>query len=131
MNALIDKLIKVDIIEPLKSGWNSRIVMVLKPYSTYRLCIDYREVNKVSKKDAYPLPSMAHILDTLQSANFISSIDLDQAFHQVPLKLQSREITAFSVPGRGHFQYKTMPFGLTGSPVTFQRLIEKILGPDI
>lgn len=131
MNKLIDKLIALDIIEPSKSGWNSRIVMVRKPNGTYRLCIDYRDVNKVSKRDAYPLPSMSNILDTLQEANYISSIDLELSFHQVPLELQSREVTAFSVPGRGHFQYKTMPFGLTGSPATFQRLIEKILGPDM
>lgn len=131
MYKLTDKFIAHDIIEPSKSGWNSRIVMVRKPNGTYRLCIDYRDVNKISKKDAYPLPPMSNILDKLQRANYMSTIDLDQAFHQIPIERQSREVTAFSVPVRGHFQYKTMPFGLIGAPASFQRLIDKIIGLDI
>lgn len=109
----VDRLLEADVIEPSASEWNTPIVMVPKPNGTYRFCLDFRKVNEVSKKDAYPLPFMSNILDCLRSANYISTLDLSQAFHQIPLEPESREITAFTVPYRGLFHFKRMPFGLT------------------
>ena len=74
-------------------------VPVLKANGKLRLCIDYREVNNVTKKDAYPLPHMDFILDNLRNAKYLSKIDMSQAFHQIPLDENSKEITAFSVVG--------------------------------
>lgn len=101
IHAEVDKMLAADIIEPSFSEWSSPIVMVKKPSDKYRFCLDFYKVNSLSKKDAYPLPNMAGILDKLRSARYISTIDLSQAYFQVPLAKDSREITAFSVPGKG------------------------------
>ena len=116
-----------DIIEPSNSSWSSPIVMAKKADGTRRFCLDFRKLNQVTKKDAYPLPQMNGILDKLRSAKYISKIDLLKGFHQIPLENGSREKTAFTVPSRGLFQFKRMPFGLTNAPATFQRLLDKII----
>ena len=74
---------------------------------------------------------MAEILDALRTAKYISKIDLRSAYHQIPLEEESRKITAFTVPGKGMFQFKRMPIGLTNAPATFQLLIDKIITPDL
>ena len=128
MNKLMDKLIEQKLVDPSNSAWSSPVVKARESNGTYRLCIHFREINQVTKKDAYPLPRMTNILDKLQKANYISTIDLDQAFHQVPLDKKSKELTAFTIPGRALFQFTCMPFGLTNAPATFQRLIDKVIG---
>ncbi|XP_066600140.1 uncharacterized protein [Prorops nasuta] len=127
----VDRLLKEGIIEPSHSEWSSPIVMVRKSGGSYRFCLDYRRVNAVSKKDAYPLPYMQSILERLKAARYISAIDLSQAYFQIPMEESSREITAFTVPGRGLFHFRRMPFGLTGAPATFQRLLDKLIGPEM
>jgi len=124
-------MLEADIIEPSRSEWSTPIVMVRKPNGTYRFCLDFRKLNSVSKKDAYPLPYMNAILDKLRSARYISTIDLSQAYFQIPLERSSRELTAFTVPGKGLFHFKRMPYGLTGAPATFQRLLDRLIGPEM
>ncbi|XP_066596240.1 uncharacterized protein [Prorops nasuta] len=131
INREVDRLLHEGIIEPSDSDWSSPIVMVRKSNGSYRFCLDFRKVNEVSRKDAYPLPFMNSILDKLRSANYISALDLSEAYFQVPMEESSKSVTAFTVPGRGLFQFKRMPFGLTGAPATFQRLLDKIITPDM
>ena len=90
MNKLIDKLIEQKLVEPSNSAWSSPNVMARKSNGTYHYCIDLREMNLATKKDAYPLPPKMKILDKLQKANYSNTIDLDQAFHQVPLASTSK-----------------------------------------
>lgn len=130
MREEVDKMLK-GIIEPSFSEWSNPVVMVKKPNGKYRFCLDFRKVNEISKKDAYPLPNMNAILDKLRAAQYISTIDLSQAYFQIPLAKDSREITAFSVPGKGLYHITRMPYGLTEAPVTFQRLLDKLIGPDM
>lgn len=85
----------------------------------------------VTKKDAYPLPYISTILDRLRDARYISSIDIKSAFWQVPLSQRSKEYTAFTVPGRGLYQFCRMPFGPTNAPATWQRVMDTILGPEL
>ena len=106
----VDKMLENGVIEPSNSDWSSPIVMA-KRNGKYRFCLDFRKVNEVTKKDAYPLPYMSVILDRLRAAKYISTLDLTKAFHQVPLSESSKPITAFTVPGKGLFQFKTMLFG--------------------
>ena len=127
----VDKMLAHDIIELSNSGWSSPIVMAKKSDGTRRFCLDFRKLNQVTLKDAYPLPQINGILDKLHSAKYISKIDLLKGFHQIPLEQNSLEKTAFTVPGRGLFQFKRMPFGLTNAPATFQRLLDKIIGPEM
>ena len=130
MNQEIDKLLENGIIEHSESAWSSPVVMANRN-GKYRFCIDFRKINAITKKDAYPLPYMNSILDKLRTARYITTLDLSKAFHQVPLTPESRPITAFPVPGRGLFQFRRMPFGLCNSPASFQRLIDKLIGPEM
>ena len=127
----VDKMLEQGVIEVSESDWSSPIVMVRKPNGEYRFCLDYREVNKVTRKDAYPLPRIEGILDRLRKAKFISTIDLSQAYHQVPMEAESKKFTTFAVEGKGLYQFTRMPYGLTNAPATFQRLIDRILGADM
>ena len=131
INAEIDKLLREGTIEPSTSAWSSPIVMVKKPGGDYRMCLDLRKVNTVTKRDSYPLPYIDDILRKLRSANFISTIDLKNGYWQVPLESSSREKTAFTVPGRGLFQFVVMPFGLCNAPATFQRLLDTVLKEEM
>ena len=125
------KMLEMGFIEQSKSAWSSPVCLVRKKDNSYRFCVDYRRLNAVTKKDAYPIPYISSILDRLRNATFISSLDVKSAFWQVSLTPESREYTAFTVPGRGLFQFKRMPFGLTGAPATWQRIIDTVLKADL
>lgn len=127
----VDKMLAAGFIEPSFSEWSNPLVMVKKANGKYRFCLDFRKVNSISRKDAYPLPNMTGILDKLRSAHYISTIDLSQAYFQIPLAEKCREITAFSVPGKGLYHFTRMPYGITGAPATFQRLLDKLIGPEM
>lgn len=127
----LDKLLKDDIIEPSNSPWASPIILVRKKDNTYRFCVDYRKLNQVTVKDAYPLPIISSTLDKLRDARYLSTLDIKSAFHQIPLEENSKAYTAFTVPNRGLFQFKRLPFGLSNSPATWQRCIDQILSYDL
>ena len=89
-------------------------------------CIDFRQVNAVTHKDAYPLPKIEETLDTLSGAKYFSTLDMASGYWQVDLENSAKEKTAFSTP-IGLFEFNVMPFGLTNAPATFQRLMECVL----
>jgi len=127
----VDEMLKHGVIEPSHSPWSSPIVVVRKKDGKYRFCIDFRKVNEVTHKDAYPLPQVTATLDKLRGARYLSTLDLKNGYWQIPLSPESRPITAFTVPGKGLFQFTVMPFGLHSAPATFQRLLDTILGPEL
>lgn len=131
INEALDEMLDLGVVEPSKSPWSSPICLVRKKDNTYRCCLDFRLLNSKTKKDSYPLPYISAILDNLRHARYLSSIDIKSAFWQVPLSEESRELTAFTVPGRGLFQFRRMPFGLTNAPATWQRIIDNALGADL
>ena len=104
--------------------------MIRMSNDKYRFCIDFRKLNAVSKADAYPLPYMDAILRKLKSAKYISTLDLSSAYHQIPLIPVSKELTAFTVPGLCLYQFTQMPYGLSQTGATFQRLVDKVIGPE-
>lgn len=122
----LDRMLEEGIVEPSHSPWNSPVVMVEKSNGSLRLCLDSRKINSVSKADAYPLPYVNYILDNLRDAKYLSSLDLSAAYHQIPLSENSKEKTAFTVPGRGLFHYNRMCFGLVGASATMQRLMDQL-----
>lgn len=131
INEEVDRMLQEQIIEPSESPWSSPVVMVRKKDGKFRFCVDFQKVNDITQKDAYPLPFINAILDKLRHAQYISTIDLRQGYWQIPLTEGSKPITAFTVPGRGLFQFRVMPFGLHSAPATFQRLMDRIIGPEL
>ena len=127
----IDDLLKKDCIERSYSPYSAPIVITQKPSGGWRLCVDYRQLNEHSIPDAYPLPRINHILTQLGNGRYFTTLDLKSGYWQIPMANDSKAYTAFTVPGRGLYQWKVMPFGLHSAPATFQRALDRIIGPEM
>jgi len=105
------------IIQPSNSPWASPVVLVRKKDGTYRFCVDYRELNAVTKPDTFPLPRIDDFLDQLGSTKFFYTLDLAYGFWQVQAHPDSQTKNAFVTP-QGLHEFQVMPFGLTNTGVT-------------
>ena len=114
----ISEWLNQGIVRPSVSEYASPIVLVKKKDGTYRLCIDYREINKVMFKDRYFFPLIDDLIDSLQDARCFSTLDLENGFSHVPVEEASRKFISFVVPG-GQFEFTRMPFGLCNAPAVF------------
>ena len=119
-------MVKQKIIELSVGGWTSNVVLVRKKDDTLRFCVDYRRLNEVSQKDAYPLPRIDACLDTMNGIRWFSTFDIRSGYHQVLMDEESRDKTTFVTRERT-FRFLVMPFGLTGVPATFQRLMDVVI----
>ena len=122
----LEDMLENDIIETTSSEWASPIVMVKKKDGSLRMCVDYRRLNAVSHIDAYPMPRIDDLIDGLGNARFISTLDLTRGYWQLPVAEKDRHKTAFTTP-YGQFQFKMLPFGLSGAPSSFQRLMDNLI----
>ena len=104
-------MLEKGVIEQSTSPWASPIVLVQKKDGTIRFCVDYRKLNNVTCKDAYPLPRVDDTLDTLFGSQWFSTIDLVSGYWQVEIEEPDRPKTAFCAT-EGLFQFRVMPFGL-------------------
>ncbi|KAG1252299.1 hypothetical protein G6F65_017981 [Rhizopus arrhizus] len=107
----LNKYCKLGVISPSNSPWAAPVILVKKKNGDYRMVIDYRKLNAKTKKDAYPLPRIDDLLDTLGKAKVFSALDMRSGFHQVPLDEDSKEFTAFTTK-YGTYHYNTLPMGL-------------------
>ena len=123
----VAELLRKGIIRHSTSPYASPIVVVQKKTGEIRLCVDYRELNARTRRDAYPLPRIDETLDALSGARWFSTLDLASGYNQVPMAARDKEKTAFCTPF-GLFEFNRMPFGLCNAPGTFQRLMERIFG---
>ena len=126
MEAEIQEMIDLDVIEPSISPYSSPVVLVPKKDGSVRFCIDFRKVNKVTEFDAEPMPNMEEVIIKMSGHKFLTKMDLSKGYWQVSLSERSKPLTASETP-RGLFQFKTMPFGLVNSGATFCRLMRIIL----
>ena len=123
---LIHDMLEQGAIQNSDSPWSSPVVLVKKKDGSLRFCVDYRKMNEVTRKDAYPLPRVDDTLDTLVGSKYFSTFDLASGYWQVEVAGEDQPKTAFSTP-EGLFQFRVMPFGLCNAPATFQRLMDRVL----
>lgn len=122
----VKQMMENDLIQPSNSPWSSPIVLVKKKDGSMRFCIDYRRLNEVTLKDAYPLPRIDDSLDSLSGAQWFSTLDLASGYWQVELDPEDQAKTAF-VTRSGLYEFKVLPFGLCNAPPLFERLMEQVL----
>ncbi|KZS18244.1 Uncharacterized protein APZ42_015662 [Daphnia magna] len=127
---IIDELLANDIIRPSLSPWAAPIVLVKKKTGDERLCIDYRKLNAIMKKDSFPLPRIDDVLDLLQGQKCFSTLDLASGYWQIEMDEQSKEKTAFIVENN-LYEWNRLVFDLTNAPGTFQRLMNLVFRKEI
>ena len=124
----LNKMLSLGVIEKGSSPWAFPIVLVTKPDGSWRFCIDYRRLNEITVKDAYPLPRIDDALDSLGKAKVYTLVDLACGFWQVPVEMRDRLKLAFTTPF-GQFLWNRMPFGVINGPATFQKMMDEVIGP--
>ncbi|XP_076043861.1 uncharacterized protein LOC143026954 [Oratosquilla oratoria] len=122
----IDAMLQMGLIRPGASEWCSPVLLVPKPDGGQRFCIDFRRINKITKKDSFPLPRIEDCIERIGSSNYLSKVDLLKGFWQIPLSSKAQEICCFSTLGQTYLPL-VLPFGLCNSPSTFQRLMHSVL----
>lgn len=119
----IKEMLKDDVIEPSTSLWNSPLLIVPKKsaddHKEYRFCVDYKNLNTKTETQTFPMPNLDEELNKMSGCKIFSTFDIRSAFHQIKMHKPDKEKTAFTA-GHQKFQFKRMPFGLKGSPITWQ-----------
>ncbi|KAL4016414.1 hypothetical protein IC575_024065 [Cucumis melo] len=121
----LQELLDKGFIRPSVSPWGAPVLFVKKKDGSMRLCIDYRELNKVTVKNRYPLPRIEDLFDQLQGATVFSKIDLRSGYHQ--LRIRDGDIPKTAFRSRyGHYEFIVMSFGLTNAPAVFMDLMNRV-----
>ena len=124
----MEEMVNKGFVRPSMSPWGAPVLFVKKNDESMRLCIDYRELNKVTIRNQYPLSRIDDLFDQLQGAKVFSKIDLSSCYHQLRVHDEDVSKTAFRTR-YGHFEFLVMPFGLTNAPAAFMDLMNRIFRP--
>ncbi|GJV44141.1 putative reverse transcriptase domain-containing protein [Tanacetum coccineum] len=122
------ELLEKGFIHPSSSPWGASVFFVKEKDGSFRMCIDYRELNKLTVKNCYPLLRIDDLFDQLQGSSVYYKIDLRSRYHQLHIKEEGIPITAFRTR-YGHFEFQVMPFGLTNAPAVFMDLMNQVYKP--
>ena len=122
----VAEMLRRGVIEPSNSPWSSPIVLVKKKDGSTRFCVDYRRLNSITTKDAYPLPKIDESLSQLNGSRWFCTLDMNSGYWQVELDQNDKHKTAFATR-QGLYEFNVMPFGLCNAPATFERLVDTVL----
>ena len=128
LNTQIDDMLDAGIIEESNTRWRSPTILVWKKDGSYRMCVDYRQLNKVTIRTPFPLPTASSIFANvaLRKPQLFSSLDFLSGYYQQVIEEESRAYTGFTT-GRGNFVFTRTPFGLLNAPFAFSHLISTVL----
>ncbi|GKF87556.1 putative reverse transcriptase domain-containing protein, partial [Tanacetum coccineum] len=124
MSTQLQELFDKGFIRPSSSPWGASILFVKKKDGSFRMCIDYRELNKLTVKNRYPLPRIDDLFDQLQGSSVYSKINLRPGYHQLRVRNEDILKTAFRTR-YGHYEFQVMRFGLTNAPAMFMDLMNR------
>jgi hypothetical protein len=128
LSSQLQELLDKGFIRPCFSPWGASVLFVKKKDGSFRMCIDFRELNKLTIKNRYPLPRIDDLFDQLQGSTYFSKIDLRSSYHQLRVQEESIPRTAFRTR-YGHYEFLVMPFGLTNAPAVFMDLMNRVCKP--
>ena len=126
VKSYLDDHLQHGFITHSSAPYASPVLFAKKPGGGWRFCVDYRKLNAITKKDAYPIPLIQETLARLARAKVFSKLDVRQAFYRIRLDKEAEDLTTFRTR-YGNYKYRVLPFGLCNGPATFQRYINKIL----
>ena len=125
--AQVQQMLSSNVIRPSNSPWATPVVMVRKKDGSLHFCVDFRQLNAATVKDAHPLPRIDDLLDALHGAKWFSTLDLKSGYWQVPITEQDKAKTAFRTSSGQLFEFNQVPFGLCNAPATFSHLMDRVL----